>query len=307
VVIDTDMAMDDWLAILYLLQRKDVNVLAITVTGTGEAHCEPGVRNARGLLALAEYAQVPVTCGRETPFEGGHSFPDEWRTGVDNMLGLTLPAPQPPISDPGMSAPELLASLADEHVGSLYVVALGPLTNIADALEINPFLAGRLADLHIMGGAVDVPGNVQRPDGSMAPAEWNFYADPHAAALVFEARPPITLVSLDATKYVPLTTSYLKQLEANHATPEADFTYRVLKENSFLYESGTYYLWDTLAAVLFTDNTLSTFREERVQVSEEPAQSGRTFPAREGTLVRIPASVDAARFQQQFLDVLNAR
>jgi len=85
-IIDTDMAMDDWLAILYLLQRKDYDVVAITVVGTGEAHCAPGVRNARGLLALAGYKQIPVACGRETPFDGGHAFPDEWRTGVDTCL-----------------------------------------------------------------------------------------------------------------------------------------------------------------------------------------------------------------------------
>src|SRR5262245_2081040 len=60
VIIDTDMGADDWLAILYLLRRPDIDVLAISVAGTGETHCAPGVRNALGLLELARYRNIPV-------------------------------------------------------------------------------------------------------------------------------------------------------------------------------------------------------------------------------------------------------
>src|SRR5678815_3660267 len=74
-VIDTDMAADDWMAIMYLLSRTDVEVKAITVTGTGEAHCNPGVQNAMNLVALAGSPEVPVACGRETPLQGDHTFP----------------------------------------------------------------------------------------------------------------------------------------------------------------------------------------------------------------------------------------
>lgn len=306
-IIDTDMAMDDWLAILYLLQRKDYKVVAITVAGTGEAHCEPGVRNARGLLALAGYEQIPVACGRETPFEGGHAFPNEWRTGVDNMLGMTLPAPVDAAISPGLGAPQLLAAMADAHAGKLSLVALGPLTNIADALQSDPSWTAKLADVYIMGGAINVPGNVQLQGGDMSAAEWNLYADPHAAALTFQSGAPITLVPLDATNNIPLNRSYLKQLEANHQTPAADFVYRLLNENDFLFEPGAYYLWDTLAAALFTDHSLATFREERLQIIEDGLESGRTAIAQDGASIRIPASVDPTRFQQLFVDVLNTR
>jgi inosine-uridine nucleoside N-ribohydrolase len=306
-MIDTDMAMDDWLAILYMLQRKDHEVVAITVVGTGEAHCEPGVRNARGLLALAGYDQIPVACGRESPFDGGHAFPDEWRMGADTMLGLTLPAPLARASDPGLDASQLLAAMADAHAGKLSLVTLGPLTNIADALRKDPSWPANLAGVYIMGGAVSVSGNVQLPGGDMSAAEWNLYADPHAAALVFQSGAPITLVPLDATNNIPLTTSYLKQLEANHQTLAADFVYRLLNENQFLFEPGAYYLWDTLAAVLFTDRSLATFHEERLQIIDDGLESGRTAIAPNGASILIPASVDATRFQQLFLDVLNTR
>jgi pyrimidine-specific ribonucleoside hydrolase len=76
-IIDTDMAGDDWMAILFLLQRPDVNVIAITVTGTGEAHCGPGIRHALDLVLLAGRPKVPVTCGHEMPVIGNHAFPME--------------------------------------------------------------------------------------------------------------------------------------------------------------------------------------------------------------------------------------
>src|SRR6188474_693963 len=98
IIIDTDMAADDWRAILYLLQRIDVEVRAITVTGTGEAHCKPGVQNALNLLALADNPDIPVACGRETPLQGDHAFPDALRASDDRMAGLTLPTSSNPPS-----------------------------------------------------------------------------------------------------------------------------------------------------------------------------------------------------------------
>jgi pyrimidine-specific ribonucleoside hydrolase len=98
VIIDTDMAVDDWFAILYLLQKPEVNVLAITVTGTGEAHCDPGVKNALGLVKLADHDPVPVACGVETPLKGNNVFPDSFRDSVDSMLGIQLPKGKNPAS-----------------------------------------------------------------------------------------------------------------------------------------------------------------------------------------------------------------
>jgi pyrimidine-specific ribonucleoside hydrolase len=85
------MALDDWLAIMYLLQHSGVEVRAITVTGTGEAHCDPGTQNALNLLALAGNPDVPVACGREAPLTGDHTFPQSWRDSVDAMAGLRSP------------------------------------------------------------------------------------------------------------------------------------------------------------------------------------------------------------------------
>src|SRR5574341_1775158 len=92
IVIDTDMGGDDWMAILYLLNRADVQVQAITVTGTGLAHAEPGATNALGLAALAGQPDIPVAAGRQTPLAGDHAVPSDWRTDADMLSGLSLPS-----------------------------------------------------------------------------------------------------------------------------------------------------------------------------------------------------------------------
>src|SRR5262249_23113703 len=107
-VVDTDMAADDWMALLFLLRRPDVAVKAITVSGTGEAHCGPGVRHALDLVSFANRAMIPVACGRETPLQGRHAFPTSWRADVDNMLGLILP--EATTARAQQSAVELLTS-----------------------------------------------------------------------------------------------------------------------------------------------------------------------------------------------------
>src|SRR3989304_3095078 len=174
VIIDTDMAFDDWLGILYLLQRPDIQVVAITVVGTGEAHCTPGMQHALELIQLAGENGIPVACGRETALAGGHEFPIEWRNNVDNLAGLDLPdsAELPQTVD----AVELLNELISSRSEKLLVLTLGPLTNLAEVLAATPALADHIETMYVMGGAVEVGGNVFGEDGSL-PAEWNFYAN----------------------------------------------------------------------------------------------------------------------------------
>ena len=300
IVVDTDMAPEDAVAVLYLLQRDDVSVKAVTVVGTGEAHCGPGVRNARGLLALAGHVQVPVACGRENPFDGGHSFPEEWRRGSDTLQGVALPAGNG--TDPGVGAPELIRQLAEQYSGKLDVIALGPLTNLADALQSDPDLAKNLHAVYAMGGAVQVPGNVTEAPA----AEWNFYADPRAASIVVASDLPLTLVPLDATNYVPVDAAFVERLGREKATPQADFVYRLLKASEGLIAEGEYCFWDTFSAALITDNSLGTFRDIPLRVIEDGPESGRTAPDPGGKATRVAVSADPDRFKQALIDALNA-
>jgi pyrimidine-specific ribonucleoside hydrolase len=306
-IIDTDMAGDDWMAILYLLQRTDVNVVAITVTGTGEAHCASGIRNAQGLVMLAGRPQIPVTCGSESPLGGDHAFPMEWRDAVDNLFGLSLPAN--PHSPSAESAPELISHLVRESDQKIHIVALGPLTNIAEAFEADPSLNDNLKMLTIMGGAVNTPGNVGpvlNIDNQYA--EWNIYADPYAANVVLETVTPITLVPLDATRHVPVTMDFYKRIKNDRTTPNAEFVYRTLTQLENSIRQGGYYFWDPLAAAIASDESLASFQDlQLVVIAEEGPDSGRTQENKDSQLIRVAIWADASRFEELFLDTLNGR
>ncbi|MBL8059052.1 MAG: nucleoside hydrolase [Anaerolineales bacterium] len=307
VLIDSDLAPDDWLAILYLLRRPEVDVQAITVTGTGEAHCEPGLRLARGLTALAGRPDLPVACGRETPLRGEHTFPAEWRERVDAGLGLTLP--ENPAPAPASSAVALLTDRLRAAPGQVTVLTLGPLTNLAEALQAAPDLAGRIAMVYSMGGAVDEPGNVGASGAGLENpfAEWNIYVDPHAANLVLQSGAPVTLVPLDATRYAPITLDFYRRLERDRATPEAEFVYAVLTEQKSFIEAGGYFFWDPLAAAILVDESLAAFDRRPLGVTEaEGPDSGRLGPAAAGPALRFAVRADGPRFEQAFLDALNA-
>ncbi|QRK04851.1 nucleoside hydrolase [Archangium violaceum] len=308
VVIDTDMGSDDAMAILFLLRRPDVEVKALTVTGAGLAHCEQGVRNALRLLALANHADIPVACGRETPLRGTHAFPEPWREQADTLNGIPLPEPRTSAS--GSTAVQVLTSVLEGSQRKVTVLALGNLTNVAEALQAKPSLAERVERLYLMGGAVTVPGNIGDSPGVNPPnphGEWNIYVDPYAAARVFEAI-PVTLVPLDATNHVQVTEAFIQRLDADRQTPEAEFVYRLLSSDMDYVRGGTFFFWDPLAAAALAVEGIVTFEQKTVRViEEEGADSGRTQESETGHPVWVGVSADRQKFEAAFLDTLNGR
>jgi pyrimidine-specific ribonucleoside hydrolase len=141
------------------------------------------------------------------------------------MFGLVLQ--ENPASPNEMNAVELLIHAAQGSSTRVKLITLGPLTNVAEALESDPAFAGMLQSITIMGGAVNVPGNVGiTSDIQNKVAEWNIYVDPHAAAVVFASGVPITLVPLDATNDVPVTMDFYRK---KRLTP-VEFVYRILEK-----------------------------------------------------------------------------
>ncbi|MCI0634516.1 MAG: nucleoside hydrolase [Actinobacteria bacterium] len=295
VVFDTDLAFDDIMALLYLLQRDDVVIDAVTIAGTGEAHCDPGVRNALRLLALGDNRETPVACGRETPLQGTNAFPDEWRTAVDDLTMLDLPAVERGADPRG--ATQLLLDTLD---GDATLVTLGPLTNVADALRADPGLASRVPAFIAMAGAIDVAGNT--PNGV---AEYNVWVDPLAAKEVIEGM-EITLVPLDATDDVPFTSFFADTLAAHRSSPEAEAAYRIILANEPIFLAPGYSFWDTLATALVFRPELATWDEASVVVTaSEDAGAGWIDRWDEGAPVRFATSVpDPLAFEREYLSVL---
>lgn len=314
-IIDTDMALDDWMAILYLLRRTDIAIRAITVAGTGEATCDlvagnpRGAVNALGLLELAgrDDLDIPVACGDPRPMRGAHAFPAAWRADADGLYGLSLPASKR--TPTATSAADVLASLLrSAEPRSVDVLTLGPETNLGTVLAREPALAGRIDTVHIMGGAVHVPGNLA-PGGvkDNAAAEYNFYADPTAAAVVLSADLHVELTALDATNHVPVDADLLAQVRARATNPVAKFIADVLQANIDFVNSGQFFFWDPLAAGEVADPSLCRFERDPLVVdAAEGATSGQTRIDPRGRPVDVCVAAAGARFRASFLATVGA-
>jgi pyrimidine-specific ribonucleoside hydrolase len=305
VILDVDMAHEDMFAALFLLSHPNVDLRAITVSGTGEAHCEPGVRNALGLVALSGHKQIPVACGRETPLAGEHEFPAEWRKAADEAYGVTLPKRG---TASNLSASDLMIDILQNSDEPITIVAVGPLTNIAEVIQKDPTITTNIKEVYIMGGAVNIEGNVGQSGVGIQNkyAEWNIYIDPNAANIVLNAGVPTILVPLDATGDVPVTRNFYKALEKSLNTPSSNLIYNMLTANLDFVDSGGFQFWDSLTAAIFTDPSIAAFEEvELTVVEEEGPESGRTKPASDGAKIKVAVRADRERVEQILLTIWN--
>jgi pyrimidine-specific ribonucleoside hydrolase len=202
-------------------------------------------------------------------------------------------------------ATQILAETSDNLKG-LHVLTLGPLTNLADALERDPDLVTRLGPVTAMGGALRVPGNVMfgGPSDNKV-AEWNIYVDPTAAQTVIDSGLRLRLVSLDGTGQVPVTTSYAEMVREEATGPGALVLVELFDTHPFMTD-GTYYLWDPLAAALAAGHSLGWFSLARVDVEEaEGPEAGFTRPIDGDQNVEYLSSADAAAAEDTLLETLN--
>jgi pyrimidine-specific ribonucleoside hydrolase len=304
ILVDTDVAGDDLVALAFLVSAPHVNIAAIAVSGTGEAHCEGGVDVVLRLLEALDAPDIPVACGRETPLAGTHAFPDAWREGADHGSGLDLP--QTDRQGSSSTAIELIEDLSTQH-RQLLVLTLGPLTNLADALTSDADLAKRLGPVFVMGGALHVPGNLLgpgAPEGNSV-AEWNVYVDPHAAQVVVDAGLEPSFVSLDGTSQVPVTRDFARRAMKSGETAAARVLAELFAANPFMTD-GSYFLWDALAAELAAGYPVGSFSAAGVVVEEaEGPESGFTRPSSPTTNIKYLSEADSAAATDTLLRVLN--
>jgi hypothetical protein len=186
VVVDTDLGGDDLVALSFLLRHPAVDVQAVTIAATGLVGCTAGARVVEGLFAALREPLLPVGCGRASAGPEGRTFPAAWRRTAESGTGIRPAEAAAGVRD----AVELLADRARGSEG-LVLVALGPLTNVADLARSDADAYAAVAGVHAMAGSVAGP----LVDGV---AEWNAAADPGALETVLAGPAPLTLVPEDA-------------------------------------------------------------------------------------------------------------
>lgn len=193
-IIDTDPGIDDAMAILYAAAHPDVELLALT-TVFGNVTVAQATRNALHLVERAGL-EIPVAQGADRPLVNGPIEPSHHVHGPEGFGDLTSIEVRGAKVDE--SAAAFLVRMAREHRGELVLCPVGPMTNVAEAVMLDPEFAGNLAGIVFMGGALDVRGNVTPH------AEANAYHDPHALDVVLQSGAAIRMVGLDVTNRVLL-------------------------------------------------------------------------------------------------------
>ena len=304
ILIDTDAGTDDLMAIAFLASHPGVRIEAVTVVN-GLAHPEAGANNIVRLLDLAGRKDVPVFAGRSTPLQGKAEFPAEWRQISDELPGVKLPASA---RQPGSRrAADYLVERLRNPNDRVRILALGPLTNLAEALKRDPSIAGTIEELVIMGGALHVPGNLG--DGGAfktrnTTAEWNIFVDPLAARIVFSSGVPIRLIPLDATNKVLVDNAFLASFQAGAHTPLARVVAQVLESDRAFIQSGFFYAWDPLAAVALLHPAVVKTIDLHIEVRQDPPEDGRTIQTPGRPNARVALDADGSAWRKLFLEAL---
>ncbi|SFS54090.1 purine nucleosidase [Sulfitobacter marinus] len=199
IIIDTDPGQDDAVAILLALASpEDIEVLGITCVA-GNVPLDLTVRNARIVCELAAKTDVKIFAGCDRPL-GRELVTAEHVHGKTGLDGPVLPEPTMPIAD-GHAVDFIIDMLREHAPGTVTLCPLGPLTNIATALQKAPDIANRIAKIVLMGGGYFEGGNITPA------AEFNIYVDPQAADIVFKSGASIVVMPLDVTHKALVTTA----------------------------------------------------------------------------------------------------
>src|SRR6202453_3295410 len=317
VIIDTDPGTDDALAIMLALNSPELDVRAITVV-PGNVTLEMGLDNALRMVSLANRCDIPVAAGAHHPLFQKLITAQFWH-GKNGLGNVELPPSKCKI-DPNFG-PDLIIKLVHASPHEITLVPVGPLTNIALAVEKDPSIVPLVKEVIIMGGSIS-GGNVN------AAAEANIYNDPEAAQIVFQAGWPLTMVGLDVGDKTLYGRAQLDQLSKTHG-PLNDFAVQVLTfllglEAKYGSGGGTP-MYDPLAIGEAIDSSILTKTAMHVDVETRGDYTrGETVANRRGGIernvlhgdhyeiegldpVKANANVATAVDAEKFFQLLNSR
>jgi uridine nucleosidase len=280
IIIDTDPGVDDSMAILFALRSPELDVIGLT-TIFGNVHTDLATTNTLRLLEIAGRADIPVAKGADNPLTRPYEGPVPQIHGEDGQGNSYLPPPTiEPISE---TAAAFIIDQVMAAPGEITLVPVGPLTNIALALRLEPRIAANVKEVVLMGGNALVPGN------RMPTAEANVYNDPEAADVVFGANWQVTMVGLDVTHRVNMTHDHLARYEqadnplAQHIAKIVAFYAAYFKRE---FNASGIYVHDSSAIAYVIDPSFFRVEQWPVRVETQGISRGKTWPA---TGRKIPA------------------
>lgn len=299
ILFDTDPGVDDSMAILLAFNSPEIRVEGFS-TVFGNTEVEVTTQNAVRLRELGNHSELPVAMGAGKPLTRPFKGTGWMVHGRNGLGGVDYPEPQgKPESRRGA---QLIIDTVMASPGEITLVPLGPLTNVALAVSLEPRIAQNVREVVLMGGAATVPGNVS------SVAEANIQNDPEAARIVFHAGWPVTMVGLDVTTKSLMTQEYMDHLKSAN-NPYTDFIYAITQHYMSFYQGfGTpgFYVHDSSAVAYVIDPTLFTTQKVYVDVECQSAHhSGQTVADWRGQRgeepnVNVCLDVDNKRFLELY-------
>jgi purine nucleosidase len=278
IIFDTDPGTDDAMAMMLALNSPELDVRAITVV-PGNVTVAQGLENALRMVSLADRCDIPVAAGAQHPLFQKLITAEFWH-GKNGLANIELPASKCKVD--ARFGPDLIVQMVHATPHEITLVPVGPLTNIALAVEKDPSIVPLVKEVILMGGSIS-GGNVN------AAAEANIYNDPEAAQVVFQAGWPLTMVGLDVGDKTLFSQKYLEQLGQTHG-PVNDFIYSVSKYLVNLaaqFGSPGSPMYDPLAVGVAIDATLVKAPEMHVDVETRGEFTrGETVANRRGYIER---------------------
>ena len=302
VIIDCDVGVDDALALILAFHSPELDLLGVTGVH-GNVSLDKVMKNIEKVLTLLKPSSRPwIARGTDQPLQGKPVHAESFH-GEDGLGGAKIQT-----NEKGEwwevfagSADELIVQTARRYPGELTLIAIGPLTNLALALQRDPGGMKKLKEVVIMGGAVRTKGNITPH------AEFNFYVDPLAAKQVLDSGLRLTLVPLDATHQVPLTPEIMeervKPLRNSLSRFVVEATGYDSRERHFRGGRKVSYLHDPLAVGAVIDPEL--VRKEKLSVSVEPKEGefyGKSYEVPQGEKnTEVCLEVNREKFLSLFL------
>ena len=273
IIIDTDPGIDDTMAILMALHSPELEVVGLTAI-FGNTDVETCAQNALRLVELEGNDHIPVAKGAAQALVIPPGDLGTYVHGVDGMGNTNPPPPHGKLLE--MSAAQFIVDTVLANPGEITLVPVGPLTNIALALRLEPKIADLVKEVVIMGGAAGVPGNISPV------AEANIYHDPHAARIVFEAGWKLVMVGLDVTTKVVQTRAHLDAIGASGSRAGA-FIHKILPTYQEFHDQvygmkGAIHTHDPSAIAYVIDPGLFHTEHWPVYVEVDGHCMGQTIP-----------------------------
>jgi len=302
-MIDCDVGVDDALALILAFHSPELEVKAVAGVN-GNVPVEQVFQNIQKVLSLIQPKNKPLIAkGADRPLKGTPVYAHSVH-GKDGLGGARIDRKEGEECWQLFMGPaeELIIKMARQYPREMTLIATGPLTNLALALQADPEGMRKLEGITIMGGAVRTRGNIT-PD-----AEFNIFSDPVAAKIVLESGLPMTMVPLDVTHQVSLTP---QRMEERVKPIDNSFSKFLIEATGYRSTTRQFrnrkiiYLHDPLAVGVVIASGL--VKKERLSIDVETQEGeyfGKTSEAKEGPKVEVCLEVDAKGFLELFLSRL---